>query len=174
MKRGVDLSFTLGLQVLRLPKSTGLVFKFHFRNTLRKFRGVTKYIAAALAIGWNLPAGYLFLMVEQNGERRITALTAARITAALQAHLRARGVPDHFTMQAFGVGGSLSKSLSDTAVDEIMKIGGWETERVTRYYIGVTTSTTVETAKGRRDGGSRRERDNSYAIAMDVPLSPVF
>ena len=31
-------------------------------------------------------------------------------------------------------------SLKVTAVDDIMKIGGWKTEHVARYYIGPTTS----------------------------------
>ena len=84
------------------------------------------------------------------------AITAPRMTAALQAHLGAGGVTDRFTMHSFTVGGSLSKSLAGTAVDEIMKIGGWKTERVARYYIGATTSA-VATSKGKRDGGSRRE-----------------
>ena len=55
-----------------------------------------------------------------------------------------------------------------------MKIGRWKTERVARYYIAATTSASVEAAQGRRDGGSRREREHSYAIAMDFPLSPIF
>ena len=55
------------------------------------------------------------------------AITAPRMTAALQAHLRARRMTDHFTMHSFRVGGSLSKSLAGTAVDEIMKIGSWKT-----------------------------------------------
>ena len=33
VRRGFDLSFTLGSQVLRLPKSAGLRFNFHFGNT---------------------------------------------------------------------------------------------------------------------------------------------
>ena len=87
MRRGFDLSFTLGSQVLRLPESAGLVFNFHFGKTLRKsveavvvladaenpqtcaFRGVTEYISAALAIGWDLTSSYLFPMVELNGVR---------------------------------------------------------------------------------------------------------
>ena len=79
-------------------------------------------------------------MVELNGERGMMAITAPHMTAALQAHLRAVGMPGHFTMHSFRVGGSLSKSLAGTAVDEIMKIGGWQTERVARYYIGATTN----------------------------------
>ena len=63
-------------------------------------------------------------MVELNGERGTTAITAPRMTAAPQAHLRAGGMTDHFTMHLFRVGGSLSKSLACTAVDEIIKIGG--------------------------------------------------
>ena len=66
-------------------------------------------------------------------------------------------------------------NFAGTAVDEIVNIGGCKTDRVPRYYIGATASAaTVETAKGRRDGGSRRERDNSYATAMDFPPFPAF
>ena len=129
--------------------------------------------SAVLAIGWDLIAGYLFPMVELNGERETMVATAPCMTAALQAHLRAGGMTDQFTMHSFRVGGSLSKSLAGTAVDEIMKIGGWKTERVALYYIRATTSA-VATSKGKRDGGSRRERDNRYAIAMDFPLSQAF
>ena len=153
MRRGFDLSFTLGSQVLRLPESAGLVFNFHFGKTLRKsveavvvladaeivqtcaFRGVTEYISAALMISWDLTAGYLFPMVELNGERGTIAITASRMTAALQAHLGAGGMTDHFTMHSFRVGGSHSKSLVGTAVDEIMKIGGWKTERLSLIHI---------------------------------------
>ena len=193
MRRGFDLSFTLASRVLRLPESAGLVFNFLFGKTLRKsveavvvladvknpqtcaFRGVTEYISAALAIGWDLTAGYLFPVVECNGERGSVAITAPRMTATLQAHLRAGGLPDHFTMHSFRVGGSLSKSLAGTAVDEIMKIGGWKTERVARYYIGPTTSAgAAPEGKGKRDGGFQRARDNSYEIAMNFPLSQAF
>ena len=142
MRRGFDLSFTLASGVLRLPESAGLVFNFLFGKTLRKsveavvvladaeypqtcaFQGATEYISAALAIGWDLTAGY--------GERGSVAITAPRMTATLQAHLRAGGLPDHVTMNSFRVGGSLSKSLEGTAVHVIMKIGGWKTERVAR------------------------------------------
>ena len=88
-------------------------------------RGVTEYIAAALSIGWDLTAGYLFPMVDENGGRGTVPLTAPRMTAALQAHLRAAGIPGQFTMHSFRVGGSVSRSSVGTAVDEIMKIGGW-------------------------------------------------
>ena len=147
---------------------------------MRKIRRFARFVVSQstsqrlLAIGWDLTADYLFPMVELNGERGITTITAPRMTAALQAHLRAGEMPDHFTMHCFRVGRSLRKSLAGTAVDEIMEIGGWKTERVARYYIGATTIASVEAAKGRRDGGSRRERDDSYAIAMDFPLSPAF
>ena len=95
--------------------------------------------------------------------------------AALQAHLRAGRLPDHCTMHSFRAGGSLSKSLAGAAVNEIMKIGGWTTERVERYYIGPTASAGANSeGKGKRDGGSQRARDNSYAIAMDFPLSQAF
>ena len=109
------------------------------------------------------------------------AITTPRMTAALQAHVRAGGLPDHFTMHSLRVGGSLSKSLAGTAVDEIMKIGGWKkAEHVARYYIGQTTSAGANSkGKGKRDGSQRARdnsyvRDNSYAIALDSPLSQAF
>ena len=76
-------------------------------------------------------------------------------------------------MHSFRVGGSLCKSLAGTAGDEIMKTGGWKTQRVAGHYIGATTSAAA-TFEGKRDWGSRRERDNGYAIAMDFPLSQAF
>ena len=148
------------------------MFNFHFGKTLRKsveavvvlpeadnlktwaFRGVTEYISAALASSWDLTTGYLFPMVELNCERGTMAITAPHMTAALQAHLREGRMTDHFTMHSLRVGGSLCKSLAGTAVDEIMKIGGWKTKRVARYYIGATTSA-VATSTGKRDRGSR-------------------
>ena len=35
MRRGYDLSFTLGSQILKLPNSRGLIFNFQFGKTLR-------------------------------------------------------------------------------------------------------------------------------------------
>ena len=47
--------------------------------------------------------------------------------------MRVAWLPSYFTMHSFRVGGSLSKSLAGTVVDEIMKIGGWKTESVAKY-----------------------------------------
>ena len=88
------------------------------------------------------------------------------MTTALQAHLRAAGLPTHFTMHSFRVGGFLSKSLAGTAVDEIMKIAGWKTESVAKYYVGATSSGKVP--------GSKRTRGQSYASASELPLTPEF
>ena len=77
-----------------------------------------------------------------------------------------QGLSDHFTMHSFRVEGSVSKSLAGTAVDEIMKIGGWKTERTAKYYIGSTTST--------RAPASKRTRDHHYAHANELPLSQGF
>ena len=63
-------------------------------------------------------------MLELEVEREMMAITAPLTTAASQAQLRAGGIPDHFTMHSFGVGGSLSMSLAGTVVDEITKIRG--------------------------------------------------
>ena len=50
-------------------------------------------------------------------------------------------IPAHFTMHPFRVGGSLSKSLAGTPVDEFtLQLGGWKTEAMARHYIGATTS----------------------------------
>ena len=69
MRRGYDLSFTLGSQILKLPNSRGLIFNFQFGKTLRAsneavvvladrdcsavcaFRAVTAYISAAERMG---------------------------------------------------------------------------------------------------------------------------
>ena len=192
MRRGFDLSLTLGSRVLQLRESAGLIFNFHCGKRLRKsvdsvvvladgecpqicaVRGVTEYIAAALAIGWDLTAGYLFPMVDENGGRGTVPLTAPRMTAALQARLRAAGIPGQFRMHLFRVGGSVSRSLEGTAVDEIMKIGGWKTERVAPYYIGATTGASSATSKSKRDERSKRERDRDYAAAIDLPQSPAL
>ena len=135
----------MGSQVLRLPESAGLIFNFQFGKTLRRsaeavvvlvdkespqpcaFRGVTEYISAVCSIGWDLAKGHLFPLVLADGSRGPVPMSAQRMTAALQGHLRMAGLPDHFTMHSFRVGGSVTKSLAGTAVDEIMKIGGWKT-----------------------------------------------
>ena len=69
-------------------------------------------------------------------------------------------------MHSFRVGGSLSKSLAGTVVDEIMKIGGWKTESVAKYHIGATSSDKIH--------GSKRKHGQSYASAIELPLSPEF
>ena len=57
-------------------------------------------------------------------------------------------------------------SFAGTAVDKIMKIGGWKTESVSKYYIESTTSTGVR--------ASKRTRDHGYARANELPLSQTF
>lgn len=41
---------------------------------------------------------------------------------------------------------------------------GWKTERVARHYLEAATSASFKTPKRKRDGGSERERDGSYAM----------
>ena len=60
----------------------------------------------------------------------------------------------------------MSKSLAGTAVDEIIKIRGWKTERTAKYYIGSTTST--------RAPASKRTGDHDCAHANELPLSQAF
>lgn len=184
MRRGYDLSFTLGSQILRLPESRGLIFNFHFGKTLREsaeavvvrpdsqcpavcaLRGVTAYISAAERLGWDLTTGHFFPVVAADGRRDIVPLTAVQMTTSLQAHLRAAGLPAHFTMHSFRVGGSLTQSLGGTAVDEIMKIAGWKTQSVAERYIGPTTSGTV--------AASKRQRSRGYEDSNKRPLLDAF
>ena len=88
------------------------------------------------------------------------------MTANLQSYQYMADLLNHFTMHPFRVGGSLSKSLAGTAEDEIMKIGGWKTEPVAKYYIGATSSGHVR--------GRKKNRGQSYADASELPLSPEF
>ena len=128
------------------------------------FQAVTAYISAAQRMGWDLTAGHLFPVVTAVGGRSSLPLPAARVTTALQCHLPAAGLPSHFTMHPFLVAGSLSKSLDGTGVDEIMKIGGWKTGSVAKYYVGATSSGKVH--------GSKRKCSQSYASASKLALSP--
>ena len=119
----------MGSQVLRLPESAGLTFYFQFGKTLRRsaeavdiladndslqtfaFRVVTEYISNAQSIEWDLAKGHLFCLALTDGSRRPVPMSAKRMTAALQGHLRMAGFPDHFIMHSFRVGGSVTKSL---------------------------------------------------------------
>ena len=98
-------------------------------------------------MGWDLGAGHPFPCVQEDGQRGGLPLTAPQMTAALQAHLRDASLPAHFTMHSFRVGGSLSKSLAGTPVDEIMQLGGWKTEAMARHYIGATTSEAFDVSR---------------------------
>ena len=115
-------------------------------------------------MGWDLTAGNLFPVVTAEGSRSSLPLPAARMMAALQGHLRAPGLPSHFTMHYFRVGSSSASHWTGTAVEEIKKIGGWKTESVAKYYIGATSSGKVH--------GSKRKRGQSCASASELPLSP--
>ena len=175
MRRGYDLFLKLGSNIPKRPIFRDLIFNFQFGKTLRAsseavvvladrdwpvirpFRAVTAYSSVAQQMGWDLAAGHLFPVVSAGGGRGNLPLPAASINAALQARVRAAELPSHFGMLSFRVGGALSKSLAGTAVGEIMKIGGWKTESVAKYYIGTTSS-----GKGL---GSKRTRGQSYTNA---------
>ena len=45
--------------------------------------------------------------------------------------MRAAELLNHFMIHSFRVGGSPGTFLTEAAVDEIMKIGGWKTESTT-------------------------------------------
>ena len=50
MRKGYDLSFTLGSQNLRLPQSRGLIFHFQLGKTLRACRE-----AVVVLVDWYCP-----------------------------------------------------------------------------------------------------------------------
>ena len=129
-------------------------------------RADTAYISAAQRIGWDLTAGPLFPVVTTEGGRGLRPLSAAGMTASLHVHMREAGLPNHFTMHSFRVGGSLARSLTEAVVDEITKIDGWKTKAIAKYYIGATSSGPVR--------GGKRKRGQSYADASRLPLSPEF
>ena len=147
-------NFQLG-KTLRASSEAVVVLADRDCPAICAFRVVTAYISAAQRIGWDLSTGHLFPVATAEGGRGHLSLSAARMTANLQSYLRMADLPNHFTMHSFRVGGSLSKSLAGTAVDEIMKIGGWKTKSVARYYIGATSSGQVR--------GSKKKRGHSYA-----------
>lgn len=177
MRRGADLCFTMGSQVLRLPESKGFIFNFLFGKTLRAssaqavvvlaaadhdtcaVRGVAEYISAAQDIGWDLSSGYLFSEPAADGSRGSKRITAKHMTAALQAHLRAANLPDGFTMHSFRVGGSVSRAMAGESIAQIMQVGGWKTEAIARYYV---------------EPSAKRRRAQNYHAANDAPLSDAF
>ena len=97
MRRGYDLSFTLGSQILKLPNSRSLIFNFQFGKMLRAsseavvvladrdcpavcaFRAVMAYISAAQRMVWDLTTGHLFPVVTAGGDRGNLPLPAARM-----------------------------------------------------------------------------------------------
>ena len=101
IRRGYDLSDTMGSIVLRLPESVGLTFNFQFEKTFWRsaeavvvlagkespqscaFRGVTEYISAVHSIGWDLAKGYLWPLALADGSREPVPMSAQRMTAAL-------------------------------------------------------------------------------------------
>ena len=101
------------------------------------FRGVTN-VSAARSIGWDVAKGYLRPAVLPHGSRGDVALSAPRMVTQLQGHLPVTGLPSHFMLHSFRSGGCLSKSLARTPKDEPMKIGGWKTGNMARYYVGST------------------------------------
>ena len=66
--RGYDVYFILGSQILKLPKSRGLIFNFQFgKDASRPGRpgDFRVPISAAQRMGWNLTGGYLGTAVDE-------------------------------------------------------------------------------------------------------------
>lgn len=120
-------------------------------------------MVAARRIGWDMTAEYFFPTVSAEGDRGNRLHSAARMTIALQGQLRAAELPSHFTMQNFCVGVSLSNSLAETAVNEILKHFGWDMESLAKYYIEATSSG--------KEHGTKRKCGQRYPVASELPLS---
>ena len=177
MRRGFDISNTLGSQLLRLPDSGGWIVNFQFGKTTRTstdakvvlpdpankstcpLRAVGAYLDTAVAQGWDLSRGHLFPHVTADGQRGQLPLLPHQMTAALQKHLRAAGLPDHFTLHSFRVGGSVSQSLAGTHIDAIMEMGGWKTRKMAEHYVGVTCSDLTDSEAGKPLDAAYRESD---------------
>lgn len=82
---------------------------------------IMAYVSAAQRMGGDLIAGHIFPVISGKGGRDSLTLSAARTSTALQRHMLKVGLPSHFTMHYSRVGGSLCKSLTGTAEDEIFR-----------------------------------------------------
>ena len=105
-------------------------------------------------------------MVSGEGKRGQPLLLAHQMTAVLQQHLRVAGVPDHYTMHSFRVGGSVNQSLAGP-IDAMMDMGGWKTRTMAKHCIGATCSGNPGTAGG-------LPLDKVYGEADAYPLSSGF
>ena len=85
---------------------------------VREPGGYGVHVNAAQRIRWDLTVGNLSLWFDGGGPGFSTPLRS-RMSASLQAFLREAGLPDHFTMHSFRVGGPLTRFRAGTAVDEI-------------------------------------------------------
>ena len=126
MRRGFDLSCTLGSQVLQLPHSAGMIYNFQFGKTLRKsadsvvglavaanhrtcaFRGVRAYLAAASSLGWDLEQGYLFPEIGPEGGRLLQPVKPAKTKENLVSHLACANLPTHLFFDALLKSGRLA------------------------------------------------------------------
>lgn len=135
-----------------------MIYDFNFGKTLRKsvdsvvvpadpdshkscaFQEVRSYITAASHLGWDLEQGQLFPVIGPEGCREQLPIKPKTMKENLVGHLKHAGLPTHYTMHSFRVGGSVSESLAGTAVDGRMKLGGWPTSRMAENCIRATTS----------------------------------
>lgn len=152
LRRGFDISNTLGSQVLRLPDFTGIIINFRKTAGIGGSGGGTdgpgqpknlrcpgcEHVYRRSFTSGLGPQWWSFVPGCASGRWAEECALAAQMTSALQSHCRAASLPDHFTMHSFRVGGCLSKPLAGMAVDEIMKLGGWKTQTMAEHYIGPT------------------------------------
>lgn len=105
MKRGFELSVAVAAQVMQLQDGDGFMFNFLFGKTLRSssqavvvrknldcreicaVAAMLEYQQAAASMQWSLGegAGFLFLIVLDDGAKGGLALTPAQMTTNLQA-----------------------------------------------------------------------------------------
>lgn len=75
-------------------------------------RALDEFLAVTRSMGWEPGMGYLFPSVTREGKRGSSKMTAAEMTASLQASLRNADLEDgrKFTMHPFRVGGAVSQT----------------------------------------------------------------
>ena len=160
-----------------------MIFNFHFGKTLRSsshavvvrrdrqcpelcpVRAMQEYFIVTKSVGWNMREGYLFPEVNADASRGSVQWPAARMTATLQAHIRAGRLQDaggQYTMHSFRVGGAVSQSLAGTAVEALMDFVGWKTKGVAKRYVGSTT----------QEGGASSKRPRVQSCLLYTSPSP--
>lgn len=99
------------------------------------------YVAATKRVGWDSTAGHLSSVVQGDGCWGSLAFSEARMMVSYPSRARERGsVAGPLHNALFGVGGVLTNFLAGAIVDDMMKIGDYKTESITKCKIRATST----------------------------------